>query len=793
MIDDIPYAIVGVTQYHDQPFEYIVEGLLPGETYTISDRVTGQYRGPDIRFYQNEGKTVEGLLPSPDGQMRHVTITIKTKVNQDWLQMAHDQGYVTVAGGVNPVHTNNFTVYYGTDRFSGVARATPKKQTIKKVYKSDRKEEIGGVTYPVFTYEIEVSNPLDGEVIKDTFNTEYLKYYSGGQLTVKGKIDGTDTTDDNGTVTATNTSTGVDITLTNLPKKANGSYYSTYIISYDLIVKDEATLNTLNQRAFQNEGIKLSNVAAWNGLNSEEVSVIYHYNPMVDKHLIQDPKDSNSYVATFELVLNEGADDIIPNQPVYTVKDVLSDELRFLPDTLQVVSGNYTLDYGFDRETNTLTLKNVPDNEKVVIQYSARVLGLGNVSFHNTVSIGEYVKTVTSSVAIASTGSGTASNPSITVIKRDQDNYNKVIPGVTFALSYLDASGSAVPVNDKNGNQVTFTTGADGTFLIEGNQTNLGWVLWKDRTYLLTETTTPTGYTPLTEPVKFVLTDNIQNQSQYDISGEVIDVTNERPKTEIQAKKIWKNVGPGVQVPTTWFKLYRKIAGGNLEEVPISEAPVKELAPGTTTVTWTNLYAQDLNASPYSFEVKEVDAAGNPVTPQDYLKEESGLQVTNTYDGRKEIEVTKVWNDNSNQDGKRPSEVTVHLFADGVKIQTVQVTEADGWKYTFTNLPRFKDSQEIVYTVQEDQVAGYQAPAIDGFTITNKRIPEKTKVTVNKIWDDANNQDGIRPLFITAILKANGIEIDRLVITAGPDGSWKGEFTNLGCLSKWCESGLHGG
>ena len=779
VIDDIPYAIVGVTQYHDQPFEYIVEGLLPGEAYTVSDRVTGQYRGPDIRFYQNEAKTVEGLLPSPDGQMRHVTITIKTKVNQDWLQMAHDQGYVAVAGGITPVHTNNFSVYYGVDRFNGVARATPKKQTLKKVYKSDRKEEIGGVIYPVFTYEVEVSNPLDGEVIKDTFDTTYLKYHTGGQLTVKGKVDGSDTTDDNGTVTATGTPTGLNITLTNLPKKADGSYYTTYTISYELIVKDEATLNTLNQNAFQNDGIKLSNVAAWNGLTSEEVYVIYHYNPMVDKHLIQDPKDSNSYVATFELVLNEGADDIVPNQPVYTVKDVLSKELRFLPDTIQVVSGNYTLDYGFDRDTNTLTLRNVPDSEKVVIQYSARVLGLGNVSFHNTVSLGEYVKTVTSSVAIASSGTGTASNPSITVIKRDQDNYNKVIPGVTFALSYLDASGANVPVKDKNGNQVTFTTGSDGTFLIEGNQTNLGWVLWKDRTYLLTETTTPTGYSPLTTPIKFVLTDNIQDQTQYAISGEIIDITNERPKTEVEAKKIWKNIGPGVQVPTTWFKLYRKIAGGNLEEVSISEAPVQELAPGTTSVTWTNLYAQDLNANSYSFEVKEVDAAGNPVTPQDYLKEESGLQVTNTFDGRKEIEVTKVWDDNSNQDGKRPTEVTVHLFADGVKIQTVQVTEADGWKYTFTNLPRFKDSQEIVYTVQEDQVAGYQSPTVDGFTITNKRIPEKTRIAVNKIWDDANNQDGIRPLFITAILKADGIEIGRLVITAGPDGSWKGEFTNL--------------
>ena len=138
----------------------------------------------------------------------------------------------------------------------------------------------------------------------------------------------------------------------------------------------------------------------------------------------------------------------------------------------------------------------------------------------------------------------------------------------------------------------------------------------------------------------------------------------------------------------------------------------------------------------------------------------------------------KTWVDNNDQDGLRPDEITVNLLADGKKVDSKTVTAKDGWKYEFNALDKFKAGQEIKYTVAEEAVDGYET-TYDGFNITNKRIPEKTKVTVNKVWDDANNQDGIRPLFITAILKANGIEIDRLVITAGPDGSWKGEFTNL--------------
>jgi len=110
------------------------------------------------------------------------------------------------------------------------------------------------------------------------------------------------------------------------------------------------------------------------------------------------------------------------------------------------------------------------------------------------------------------------------------------------------------------------------------------------------------------------------------------------------ATKTWVN-GPATH-PTVWFKLYRNIEGGQVEEVPVAEAPIQELANGTTSVTWNNLTTTDNNGNATSFTVKEVDANGNDFTPANYTKSGEGtLAITNTYviptDG--EYTATKIW------------------------------------------------------------------------------------------------------------------------------------------------------
>ena len=140
------------------------------------------------------------------------------------------------------------------------------------------------------------------------------------------------------------------------------------------------------------------------------------------------------------------------------------------------------------------------------------------------------------------------------------------------------------------------------------------------------------------------------------------------------------------------------------------------------------------------------------------------------------IEGKKTWNDADNQDGKRPSSITVNLFADGIKINSKVISQSDEWRYVFDNLDKYKDGKEIQYTITEDEVKGYTTE-IDGTNIINTYTPEKTSVTGTKTWNDADNQDGKRPESITVNLFANGEKIASQVVTKDTD--WKYAFNNL--------------
>ena len=141
---------------------------------------------------------------------------------------------------------------------------------------------------------------------------------------------------------------------------------------------------------------------------------------------------------------------------------------------------------------------------------------------------------------------------------------------------------------------------------------------------------------------------------------------------------------------------------------------------------------------------------------------------------------TKTWEDADNQDGKRPESITVNLFADGtlLKSQTVSADTDGNWSYSFTDLPKYANGQEIIYTVTEDAVEGYTTE-LDGNNIINTHQPETTEITGTKTWNDANNQDGKRPESITVILLANGAEKDRQTVTADEAGNWTYTFKDL--------------
>ena len=139
----------------------------------------------------------------------------------------------------------------------------------------------------------------------------------------------------------------------------------------------------------------------------------------------------------------------------------------------------------------------------------------------------------------------------------------------------------------------------------------------------------------------------------------------------------------------------------------------------------------------------------------------------------------KIWNDNDNHDGKRPSKITVNLLANGSKVASKEVKpDAEGnWLYQFDNLDVVDDAGNLItYTVSEEPVAGYET-SVEGTNITNSRTPEVTEVAVKKVWDDKENKDGLRPDKVTVRLLADGQEVAVKEITA--TDNWQASFTDL--------------
>ena len=144
-----------------------------------------------------------------------------------------------------------------------------------------------------------------------------------------------------------------------------------------------------------------------------------------------------------------------------------------------------------------------------------------------------------------------------------------------------------------------------------------------------------------------------------------------------------------------------------------------------------------------------------------------------------EFNVNKTWEDQNNQYSTRPHSITVNLYANGEFVKSQEITEEDGWKYKFEELPKCDNNgDEITYTVSEVKVNGYESTieeTINGANITNKE--EVVSLQGEKIWNDGNNKDQLRPNSITVNLFANGTKMDSKTITA--DDEWKYSFENI--------------
>jgi len=170
-------------------------------------------------------------------------------------------------------------------------------------------------------------------------------------------------------------------------------------------------------------------------------------------------------------------------------------------------------------------------------------------------------------------------------------------------------------------------------------------------------------------------------------------------------------------------------------------------------------------------------------------------EVETTTDGQfaRRITVNKTWSDDNNVNGKRPTSIKYVLKGGNTPIEQVvtgNVTTNEDWSYTFTNVPKYNDRNELInYTLEEEAVVedglkfykkSISGDMNDGFDVTNTfKIPTETiSVKADKHWADNSNQAKKRPTSIILRLK-NGAEIVEDKTLTGTGDDWTYTFENV--------------
>ena len=153
----------------------------------------------------------------------------------------------------------------------------------------------------------------------------------------------------------------------------------------------------------------------------------------------------------------------------------------------------------------------------------------------------------------------------------------------------------------------------------------------------------------------------------------------------------------------------------------------------------------------------------------DLVKKVYVITITCTYhapeNNNQNLVVNKVWDDNNNSAQKRPSNISFEVYQNGssTAYQTYKLNTATETSHTFQVAKYNAKGEEIAYSVGEKEantgdLQFYKNTITnDGlnYTVTNKfEVPSGGKqITVEKKWEDNNNENNKRPASIKLVVQ----------------------------------------
>lgn len=184
------------------------------------------------------------------------------------------------------------------------------------------------------------------------------------------------------------------------------------------------------------------------------------------------------------------------------------------------------------------------------------------------------------------------------------------------------------------------------------------------------------------------------------------------------------------------------------------------------------------------YEVKGTEADGYDVSVAGDILDEKGLVLTYKHiPAVVNVSVRVSWNDANNQDGIRPTDTLVQLYADGTALGDKAVIESNKeWTKTWLNLPKYKAGKEIAYNVIAYAVSGYTVKVtgnvLEGYKAEYTHNVQKMNVTVQNAWNDLDNVVDSRPAQLVVEIYANGKTTGKRV-TLTEANNWKATVSGL--------------
>lgn len=263
--------------------------------------------------------------------------------------------------------------------------------------------------------------------------------------------------------------------------------------------------------------------------------------------------------------------------------------------------------------------------------------------------------------------------------------------------------------------------------------------------------------------------------------GFVVTYSHEIAKTSVTASVTWDDADDkdGIRPKSVSFQL--KADGENVGDA------ITVNAGSNWTKTWEDLPEKKAGkALTYTVAVSDIPTEEDQYTVTTSGDAASGFVFKASHVSTSvEIPVSVTWDDAENQDGARIGAVEAELYANGEATgNKVTLNAENNWTAKFASVDVKKDGTRIKYEVKGTEADGYDVSVAGdildekGLVLTYKHIPAVVNVSARVSWNDANNQDGIRPTDTLVQLHADGTALgDKVVIESNKE--WTKTWSNL--------------